>query len=118
MAKHERFADPFYSSWAWRKCRDGYVKYKGGLCEECLRKGIINAGSRRRPLEVHHRIRLTPENITDPGVALNWDNLQLLCKDCHDAQHEAPERQRRWRIGEDGSVQIRPERPGGPPWGD
>ena len=111
----DRFADPFYASWQWRKCRLAYMKSKGGLCERCLARGIINAGSRSRPLEVHHRIRLTPENIADPRVALNWENLELLCKDCHEAEHAGPERERRWRIGADGRVEIREERPGRPP---
>lgn len=53
-----------------------------GLCERCLAKGLYTPGK-----VVHHKIHLTPENISDPRVALGWENLQLLCQDCHAAVH-------------------------------
>lgn len=106
--ENKGFAEAFYVSWAWRKCRAGFVKYKGGLCERCLKKGIINAGSKDRPLEAHHKIRLTPENIHDPSIALNWDNLELLCKDCHDEERQRADRDRRWTVEPDGRVVIAP----------
>lgn len=84
---HEQFANGFYGTEAWKQCRIEFRKAKGGLCERCLARGIINAGSRKCPLQVHHKIRLTTENINDPSVTLNWDNLELLCKDCHEAEH-------------------------------
>lgn len=37
---------------------------------------------------MHHKIHLTPENLNDPSITLNWANLELLCKPCHDAEHE------------------------------
>ena len=41
-----------------------------------------------RPGEiVHHKTHLTPENIDDPTVTLNEDNLELLCRDCHGVEH-------------------------------
>ena len=47
----------------------------GGRCEVCREaQGFI----------VHHVVHLTPENIDDPAVSLNWENLQYVCKDCHD----------------------------------
>ena len=52
-----------------RKCREDYVKR---VCE----KGLYKAGE-----IVHHKKELTPDNITDPTVALSWDNLELLCRD-------------------------------------
>ena len=36
---------------------------------------------------VHHKIALTPENINDPNITLNWENLELLCQDCHNKEH-------------------------------
>ena len=36
-----------------------------------------------RAQEVHHKIELTPNNISDPTIALNPDNLVSLCHDCH-----------------------------------
>lgn len=87
----------FYTSWKWAKCRRGFIESRGGLCERCLKRGIINAGEPGRPLEVHHKIALTVDNVNDPAVTLNWDNLELLCKDCHEACK--PQKQRRWRFG-------------------
>lgn len=80
MAKD--FAKRFLHSKAWLCCRDGYIQERiridGGMCEVCrVKLGYI----------VHHRIKLTPENIQDPEIALNWELLSYECKDCHD-QHE------------------------------
>lgn len=38
--------------------------------------------------EVHHKIHLSKENIWDPKITLNPDNLISLCRDCHFRQHE------------------------------
>ena len=80
------------------------MNYKGNLCERCLKRGIITPGSKDRPLEVHHKIPLTAQNVTDPSVSLNWNNLELLCKTCHDTERERIAR--RWRVGRDGSVRL------------
>jgi predicted kinase len=72
------YAKPFYRSKRWRKCRDGYFAKAGGICELCGKPGE----------EVHHKTFLTPTNINDPNITLNWDNLQLLCKSCHFAIHD------------------------------
>ena len=98
MSQHvEGFAHKFYKSSAWKKCMKSYRNSKGGLCERCWSKGLIVQGE-----EVHHKIRLTPENIDDPSIALNWDNLELLCKACHLEEH----RRTRWRTDELGHVEL------------
>lgn len=96
--------EAFYVSWTWRRCRKAFADSKGNLCERCLKRGRINAGGKDRPLEVHHKIPLTAENIHDPKVTLNWNNLELLCKDCHDEERER--KQKRWKVGPDGKVII------------
>ena len=58
------------------------------MCEECWANGIIETGSKDRPLEVHHKIHLTPYNIHDANVTLNENNLHTLCRSCHFAEHE------------------------------
>ena len=97
--------EAFYVSWAWRKCRTAYAKSKGNLCERCLARGIIEAGSKEQPLETHHKIPLTDENINNPNITLNWSNLELLCKSCHDQEREQ-QRGRRWSVSQDGSVRL------------
>ena len=74
----------FYHSSAWSNTREAYKRSVGGLCERCLKKGLISAGA-----EVHHKVRLTPENVNDPGISLSWENLELLCESCHDAEHSS-----------------------------
>ncbi|MFW6030871.1 MAG: HNH endonuclease [Halanaerobiales bacterium] len=80
MAKE--FSRAFYKSKEWRECREAYIKTVNGLCETCLEEGIIKPGK-----ILHHKIYLTPENINDPEITLNWDNLKYECKECHD-KHE------------------------------
>ena len=95
MAKD--FSRSFYDSPAWRRTRNAYIKQRRGLCEDCLARGII------KPAEiVHHIIELTPDNITDPHVALSFDNLRCVCRECHAVEHGAY--QRRYEIRPDGSV--------------
>ena len=77
------FAKKFYSSKAWQDCRNEYAKRQHYLCENCLRKGIYRPGT-----IVHHVIELDPINIERPEIALNFDNLELLCRECHAAIHD------------------------------
>lgn len=94
----KEFAKAFYKSKEWERCRAGYIKYVGGLCERCLSRGDIVPG-----LIVHHKCYLTPENILDPTVTLNYDNLELLCQECHNKEHTS-KRPQRYSIGPDGKV--------------
>lgn len=36
---------------------------------------------------VHHKCYLDMSNIYNPEVTLNFDNLELLCMDCHNKEH-------------------------------
>lgn len=81
MAK--AFARKFYSSKAWQDCRNEYAKRRAYLCENCLRRGIYKPGE-----IVHHKIEIDPITIEIPEIALNFDNLELLCRECHAAEHE------------------------------
>lgn len=83
MAKD--FALAFYHSKKWLDCRAAFIKERraidGGLCQRCHDlPGYI----------VHHKIYLTSENITDFSVSLNHDNLEYVCKQCHDMEHFTP----------------------------
>lgn len=95
------FAKQFYSSKAWQDCRDGYAAYRGHLCEDCLKRGLYTPGE-----IVHHVIELTPSNITDPGVTLNWDNLRLVCRECHIKAHDQRLKDRRYTFGPGGEVIV------------
>ena len=95
MAKD--FARAFYDSPAWRKTRRAYASSVGGLCERCLAKGLYTPGE-----IVHHKIHLTPENIGDPAVSVSFDNLELLCRNCHADEHERTKK--RYKIDQFGRV--------------
>lgn len=94
--RRDKFASRFYGSYAWQQCRATVWQRAGGLCEKCLARGLIVPG-----VEVHHIKHLTPENVGDPAVALNPDNLILLCSACHHDEHE---REVRYRTDEAGRV--------------
>lgn len=72
------FAKPFYNSKEWIQLARSYREAHYYICERC---GALNAR------EVHHKIHLTPANISNPDIALNPDNLELLCHECHYAEH-------------------------------
>lgn len=91
------YAEKFYSSKAWKNTRAAYAKSKRNLCELCLDKGLY------KPCEiVHHKVELTPQNIDNPDVTLNWNNLQCLCREHHAAIHDR--RKRRYKIDDFGRV--------------
>ena len=92
------YARAFYNSGDWDRVRKAYARSRGGLCELCLAKGIVRAGT-----VVHHRIPITPENIRNPAVTMNFDNLELVCADCHAMEHRHG---RRYSIGADGTVRA------------
>lgn len=92
----KRFAERFYKSQAWKETRRAYAASRGHLCEDCLRRGLYRPGE-----IVHHITPLTPENIDDPVVSLGWQNLELLCRDCHARRHQV---ERRFCFGENGEV--------------
>lgn len=99
MAKE--FSAGFYKTQQWRKCRDAFAASKSWLCERCLKKGLIVPGE-----IVHHVIELTPDNINDQRITLGWNNLQLLCRECH-AEVHSKEGPRRYKVDEFGRVQSK-----------
>ena len=100
MAK--AFARQFYSSKAWQDCRNEYAKSQHYLCENCMRKGIYKPG-----VIVHHVEELTAENIHRPEVALNFGNLELLCRECHAEQHNERSKGKRYLFGDEGEIILR-----------
>ena len=94
----QEYARAFYNSAEWDRVRKTYARSRGGLCELCLAKGIVRAGT-----VVHHRQPITPDNICDPAITLGFDNLELVCAECHALEHR---RGRRYSIGADGSVRA------------
>ena len=71
------YARSFYKSEKWILCSRGYMSSKNYICERCGAPAKI----------CHHKKHLTPDNINDPLVSLNWDNLECLCQECHNIEH-------------------------------
>lgn len=97
----QAFAKSFYKSKQWERARALKVASCKGLCERCLQRGIISAGK-----VVHHKVYLTPENIQRPEISLNPAMLELLCQDCHNAEHNGREGIR-FRVDASGNVTPR-----------
>lgn len=95
----KEYAKVFYKSKEWKHCRNAYAKSVGNLCEICLQKGLIKPGE-----IVHHKIHITPDNISDPLITLDWNNLELVCRDCHAMIHDR--KKRRYRLDDMGRVRI------------
>lgn len=92
----KEYAEKFYKSKKWQKVRAYVWSRDKGLCQRCLRNHIIKAGD-----TVHHIVEITPENITDETIALNPNNLETLCRDCHAAVHK---KEKRWTVDELGRI--------------
>ena len=93
----KEYAKGFYKSATWERCKNAYIKSVGGLCERCLENGIVKAG-----VIVHHRKYITPDNISDPNITTDFNNLELLCQDCHNKEHQR--KKRRYTVDNFGRV--------------
>lgn len=76
MAKQKALHN-FYKSKAWRIARTIKTNATLGKCERC---GALGE-------EVHHKIRLTTDNLNQSMISLDQSNLEHLCKDCHNKEH-------------------------------
>ena len=72
------FSKSFYNSLEWKRARKAYIASKFGICERC---GKPNSK------QVHHKIYLTPENVNNPEITLDFNNFELLCDVCHQREH-------------------------------
>lgn len=68
----------------WDKIRPRILRRDGGLCQECLRNGIVNeCASKKFGAFVDHKIPRF-EGGTDDD-----DNLQTLCRRCHNEKTQS-----------------------------
>lgn len=68
----------FYKSTQWQVAREIKIREANGKCERCGSLGE----------EVHHKIRLTVDNVGDVNIGINTENLEFLCKGCHNKEHK------------------------------
>lgn len=77
MKSRYRAGIKVYDSEKWVKLRRMYMDSKHYICERCGRPATI----------CHHKEYLTEGNVGDPLIAYNPANLECLCLDCHNAEH-------------------------------
>lgn len=68
----------FYNSSVWKRVKGLRLMLDNGLCQECLKKGILTKAT-----TVHHKEELKQEW----GKRLDLDNLESLCHNCHNNKH-------------------------------
>ena len=82
--KHENnVSGKYYNTKQWKNLRNYYIR-RNPLCEICLSKGIVRPAE-----EVHHRHPFLLGGTDEERWQLltDEDNLQSLCKKCHDEVH-------------------------------
>lgn len=79
----KEFARSLYHSSAWKNLREFVIRRDKGLCQRCKRHNRFHPGD-----IVHHINPLTPENIDVASISLNADNLEYVCKQCHEEIHK------------------------------
>jgi 5-methylcytosine-specific restriction protein A len=70
-----------YKSKRWQKLRKQKLMLNP-LCERCLKKDINIAA-----YFIHHKEYVTDNNYIDDNIFFNIDNLESLCKKCHNQEH-------------------------------
>ena len=71
----------FYHSSPWRDL-SYTLRINTGRCQ-CCGKVVTDP----KHLHAHHKIHLTETNVDDPRIALNPDNIEILCDVCHNDRH-------------------------------
>ena len=82
----------FYDSGNWKRLREEVKKRDNYECQECKRNGLVRidtneyserAKRKKIQLVVHHRKELEHH----PELALDINNLETVCVDCHNKEH-------------------------------
>ncbi len=83
----------FYQTKSWKQVRKNIWLKQSCLCARCHRPVYVSGISEFIPKEkrlkgiVHHKEYLDDLNFTNDSIALNEDNLEGLCIDCHNDEH-------------------------------
>ena len=96
-SQYGRKVDRFYRSAKWKRVRSYVIAMAHGRCQMC---GCFVGDSGH----VHHRIPVTDENCDLP-IAIDPNNLMLLCESCHDAiRHQDSAKATKVRFDANGEV--------------
>ncbi len=75
----------FYTGKAWRDLSYTLKIKRGGCCERCGWQAVEKNDWSK--LIGHHKIELTEDNVDDPNVSLNANDVEIICLDCHNKEH-------------------------------
>lgn len=87
MQRSDPIVERFYKTKQWKQTRAAYITYKHGICERCTNSKHKDKSGFSPGKYVHHKIYITTKNIHDADITLNFNNLELLCYQCHQAEH-------------------------------
>lgn len=76
----------FYCRKPWRDLSYNLKIERGGKCSRCSFQVIDRKDFKY--LIGHHKIELTEDNVDDPNISLNPDNIEIICHDCHNKEHK------------------------------
>lgn len=68
----------FYGSWEWRSLAARARTLQHNECQRCKARGLYV------PCDIVHHKKYVKEF---PELALTLENLECLCKDCHELEH-------------------------------
>lgn len=101
----------FYQGKLWRRITKEVWLKQNCLCSICHRpvyvSGITNFIPKENRLTgiVHHKTHLDDINVYEDDVAINFDNLTGVCKDCHENLHHQDQVTRpEYEFDEDGNL--------------
>lgn len=77
-----------YNTRQWREARLNHI-VNFPLCQDCLERGVVNAGSLDSPLQVHHMKSPFRNGEIDYDLLIDDNNLRTLCAECHSKRHNA-----------------------------
>ena len=85
----------FYNSKVWKQVRLNVWRKQACICNRCHRPVYVDGLSEYIPKEkrlkgiVHHKVYLNADNVNDFNYTLNEDNLEGICIDCHNEEHNS-----------------------------
>lgn len=103
--------EEFYHSKAWKQVKKNVWLKQHLVCNRCHKPVYVDGISdwipkeKRRTGIVHHKIYLNDINVYDDSIALDENNLEGICKECHEEEHHQDIAKRKEYIfNEDGEL--------------
>lgn len=75
----------FYRSASWKHFSESIRRSRHYICNRCGQPANV----------VHHIHELNERNVSDPDIALNPENMELLCRQCHEKHHDRAQKKPR-----------------------